>query len=60
MGDFIAVHLSANGERRWRSRSLLRRLRDTLTPDTQYDVDGDCLRYETGDFKLDSDAHVNV
>jgi hypothetical protein len=29
-------------------------LRDALTPDTQYDIDGACFRYETGDFKLES------
>jgi hypothetical protein len=58
MGHFIALH--ANSERRWRSRSLLRRLRDALTPDRQYDVDGACLRYESGDFKLEKDAYVNA
>jgi hypothetical protein len=60
MGHFIACHLHANSERRWRSRSLLRRLRDALTPDLQYDVDGTCFRYETGDFRLEGDAYINV
>jgi hypothetical protein len=54
LGYFIAHQLHANCERRWRPRSLLRRLRDALTPDTQYDIDGACFRYETGDFKLES------
>lgn len=44
MGYFIAVHLHANRERRRRPRSLLRRLRDALTPDTQHDVEGACFR----------------
>jgi hypothetical protein len=56
LGHFIAHHLHANSERRWRSRSLLRRLRDALTPDTLHDLDGACFRYETGDFKLESAA----
>jgi hypothetical protein len=60
MGDFIAHHLHANNERRQRPRSLLRRLRDALTPDTQYDIDGACFQYETGDFKLESDAYVSA
>ena len=54
LGHFIAVHLHANNERRSRPRSLLRRLLDALKPDTQYDIDGACFRYETGDFKLES------
>jgi hypothetical protein len=61
LGRFIADHLQANNERRRRPRSLLRRLRDALTPDVYYDVDGACFRYETGDFKPDpfglEDAH---
>jgi hypothetical protein len=60
LGHFIANHLQANSERRWRSRSLLRRLRDALTPDTHYDVDGACFRCETGDFKLEGDAYVDA
>ena len=60
LGDFIAYHVHANRERRSRSRSLLRRLRDALTPDMQYDIDGACFRYETGDFKLESGAYVNA
>jgi hypothetical protein len=60
MGHFIADHLSANRERRRHSRSLLRRLRDALTPDTQHDVEGACFRYEVGDFKLESDVYVNA
>jgi glycerol-3-phosphate dehydrogenase len=60
MGHFIADHLSANRERRRHSRSLLRRLRDALTPDLRYDVDGACFRYETGDFRLEGDAYINV
>jgi hypothetical protein len=60
LGHFIANHLQANSERRRRPRSLLRRLRDALTPDTYYDVDGACFRYETGDFKLESNGYVNA
>jgi hypothetical protein len=60
LGHFIADHLHSNNECRRRPRSLLRRLRDALTPDAYYDVDGACFRYETGDFKLDSDAYVWV
>jgi hypothetical protein len=60
LGYFIACHLHANSERRRRPRSLLRRLRDALTPDTYYDVDGACFRYETGDFRLEGEAYVNV
>jgi hypothetical protein len=55
LGHFIAYHLHANNERRRRPRSLLR-VRDALTPDTQYDIDGAWFRFETGDFKLESDA----
>ena len=60
MGHFIAEHLTTNRERRRRPRSLLRRLRDALTPDVQYDVDGACFRYETGDFRLEGDTYINV
>ena len=59
MGHFIADHLTTNRERRRRPRSLLRRLRDALTPDMQYDIDGACFEHETGDFRLGSDAYVN-
>jgi len=31
---------------------------DALGPDRKHDVDGACFRYETGDFKLESDEHV--
>ena len=60
MGQLIADHLNANGERRSRPRSLMSRLRDALRPDTQHDVDGACFRYETGDFKWKDDAYVSV
>jgi hypothetical protein len=58
MGYFIAEHLRENNERRWRPRSLLRRLCDALTPDEKYEVDGACFRYETGVFKLEGDENV--
>ena len=60
MGHFIADHLTTNRERRWRPRSLLRRLRDALTPDMQSDVAGACFRYETGDFRRESDTYANI
>ena len=60
LGYFIAYHLHANNERQRRPRSLLRRLYDALRADTKYDIDGACFRYETGDFKLESDTVQNV
>jgi hypothetical protein len=58
LGDFIAGHLYANRERRRHPRSLLRRMYDAVTPDAQYDIDGACFRYETGNFKLERDEYV--
>jgi hypothetical protein len=59
LGYFIAYQLHANNERQRRPRSL-RTLYDALGADTKYDIDRACFRYETGDFKLESDTVQNV